>query len=107
MSEERMRPGWTFWTVVALFAVLVGYPLSFGPACWIISRMHSRIPVAELIYRPVIWAWINSPSPIQKAGIWYASLAAQDTVWAGELDNGKPVLFFIRRGSEHMISMPK
>jgi len=88
------------------FAALAIYPLSFGPACWICSRAHSGIPVAETVYGPVIWAWTNSPRPIQKIGVWYASLGAIETVWAGETDSGAPVLFFIKRGAEHMVSMP-
>jgi hypothetical protein len=31
---ERQKPGVVFWATVALVAVLVGYPLSMGPACW-------------------------------------------------------------------------
>src|SRR5258708_31491364 len=29
------REKWAKWMAVALAVVLVGYPLSFGPACWI------------------------------------------------------------------------
>ena len=35
----RKHPSAAFWITVALVAVLVGYPLSFGPACWISSRI--------------------------------------------------------------------
>ena len=33
MTEPRKKPGWVFWTVVALM-VPVLYVASFGPACW-------------------------------------------------------------------------
>jgi hypothetical protein len=32
---DRKKPGVAFWATVALVVVLVAYPLSFGPACWI------------------------------------------------------------------------
>ena len=34
---DHKKPGVAFWATVALVAVLVGYPLSFGPACWIVD----------------------------------------------------------------------
>ena len=37
------NPGWAFWTTVVVAAVLIGYPLSLGPACWMtaqIGRAH-------------------------------------------------------------------
>jgi hypothetical protein len=30
---NRKQPGVAFWATVVVVAVLVGYPLSFGPAC--------------------------------------------------------------------------
>ncbi len=38
---DRKKPTAGIWITVALVAVLVGYPLSFGPACWIASRNQS------------------------------------------------------------------
>jgi hypothetical protein len=37
MTSAR-KPTAGFWMTVALVAVVVGYPLSFGPACWINER---------------------------------------------------------------------
>jgi len=34
MSEDRKKPTAGFWITVALATMLVGYPLSFGPAGW-------------------------------------------------------------------------
>ena len=34
MTSDRKKPTAGFWITVALVAVLVGYPLSFGPAGW-------------------------------------------------------------------------
>jgi hypothetical protein len=41
MTCDRKHPSAAFWISVALVAVLVGYPLSFGPACWIASRSEN------------------------------------------------------------------
>lgn len=37
----KKRPGVAFWTIVLVAALAVGYPLSFGPACWIASRSEN------------------------------------------------------------------
>ena len=38
MSEPKKKPGVAFRATVVVVVVLMGYPLSFGPACWISSR---------------------------------------------------------------------
>lgn len=41
------KPTAGFWITVALVAALVGYPLSFGPACWLaIWQPRLTAPVA-------------------------------------------------------------
>jgi hypothetical protein len=51
---DRKHPSVAFWITVALVAVLMGYPLSIGPAhglaCWIHSPRVWRITHAA--YRP-------------------------------------------------------
>ena len=42
---DRKKPGVAFWATVALVVVLVGYPLSLGPACWINER--TGMPVSQ------------------------------------------------------------
>jgi hypothetical protein len=37
---SRKKPGLAFWATVVVVVVLVAYPLSFGPACWITSRFQ-------------------------------------------------------------------
>jgi hypothetical protein len=42
---DRKKPGVAFWATVVVVALLVAYPLSFGPACWIASRSEDwKIP---------------------------------------------------------------
>ena len=50
---DRNKPTAGFWITVALVAVLV-YPLSFGPACWITSRLGHGAVILPVIYWPII-----------------------------------------------------
>ena len=43
---DRKKPGVAFWTTVVVVMALVAYPVSFGPACWISSRLESLVPAA-------------------------------------------------------------
>ena len=38
---DRKKPGVAFWTTVLVAVCLAGYPLSFGPACWVSSRSEN------------------------------------------------------------------
>ena len=83
MTPDRKKPTAGFWITVALVAVLVGYPLSFGPACRLTSRVYTSgescpanrlmfvyFPIGKLILhapnanysRLVIW-WITACIP--------------------------------------------
>jgi len=52
MNEFRKQPSASFWATV-LLAVLVLYPLSFGPACWIASYGHVDADDLRFVYRPL------------------------------------------------------
>jgi hypothetical protein len=55
MTDDRKKPGVAFWATVGLVVVLVGYPLSFGPACWIVGRTETSIvKYAEIMYWPIL-----------------------------------------------------
>ena len=64
MSEDRKRAGAGFWITVALVAAAVGYPLSFGPACWVSSRLQPSGRIVSAVYRPVILAWRDGPDVV-------------------------------------------
>jgi hypothetical protein len=57
---DRKKPGVAFWATMVVVVVLVAYPLSFGPACWISSRVQPSGRVVSVIYSPVIWTWHRS-----------------------------------------------
>jgi|SRR5579863_3080599 len=82
---KNKHPTAAFWLTVALVAVLVGYPLSFGPACWWFSRDPPIRPffgvgpirkskVAPYAYWPVGWLAVRGPRSIRRAIFWYAML---------------------------------
>jgi hypothetical protein len=60
MTTSRKKPGVAFWATVVVVVVLVAYPLSFGPACWLAAR--GKIPFAPTatVYRPIS-RWILVP----------------------------------------------
>ena len=74
MAPFRIKPGVAFWATVV--AVLVAYPLSFGPACWVRNRMPPDLswPVYRAVYAPILWLYKNGPEPARRVLIWYADL---------------------------------
>jgi hypothetical protein len=70
MTSDRKKPGLAFCATVVVVAVLVGYPLSFGPACWITSYAEERWGscyekhggrLVDVIYQPMVQiAWDNN-----------------------------------------------
>ena len=73
----RKKPTAGFWITVALVAVLVGYPLSFGPACWLEERGTTPdwcVTSFEVIYSPLYWIMFNGPQPIARFLWWYFKL---------------------------------
>ncbi len=80
-TSDRKKPGVAFWASVAFVAVLVGYPLSFGPACWISSatgdRKHVSVDFVNFIYQPLLRASNNESESLGAYIAWYANLGAQ------------------------------
>ena len=52
----RKKPGVALWATVALVVVLVAYPLSFGPACWLASRHRINHELFNRMYWRLGWA---------------------------------------------------
>src|SRR5262245_30432166 len=51
---DRRKPSWVVWTTIASVCLLVLYPLSFGPACWITSRTGGNDAIPT-IYGPFLF----------------------------------------------------
>jgi len=50
---DRKKPGVAFWATVGLVVVLVGYPLNFGPACWVGCQCNGARTTIMIVYRPL------------------------------------------------------
>ncbi len=79
-TSPSKKPAAAFWITVALVAVLVGYPLSFGPACWVCSRVpqsSASWEVTDFLYAPMLRAWWHADQgAIGNVISWYANLVA-------------------------------
>jgi hypothetical protein len=52
-DEQKKKPGVLFWATVLVVCPLA-YPLSFGPACWLISRTRSGGDALATLYGPLL-----------------------------------------------------
>jgi hypothetical protein len=85
MNSDRKKPSVAFWAIVVVVVFLVAYPLSFGPACWWVSRSAdpelvswsvlgaAPEPRAPGIYWPIGWLAENGPRPLSRFICWYAT----------------------------------
>jgi hypothetical protein len=64
-----------FWDTVAAGLVLLAYPVSFGPACWISSRAGLGVDMMPAAYRPMAWSMSRSDRACEVLN-WYAQLGA-------------------------------
>jgi hypothetical protein len=76
---QPSKPTAGFWITVALVAVLVAYPLSFGPACWIVSRINDDEQYFQALYWP-IGAMALQADSVERLVRWYGELAIPDEV---------------------------
>jgi hypothetical protein len=73
-----------FWITVALVVVVVGYPLSFGPACWWLLEPDQQendwqtSTRAPTIYEPIGWLHHRTPSWLSDAFDAYITLYMSD-----------------------------
>jgi hypothetical protein len=79
MKHDDKRSRAAFWATVAMVVLLVAYPLSFGPACWIVSRRPGAVNFRWLpdSYWPIGWCAKRS-DPVRNA-IWrFGQLGMKD-----------------------------
>jgi len=75
MSIDRKAPSAAFWATVVVVALLL-YPISFGPACWMVERGFLPVHRTSMVYRPVLWVAVRGkPEAVRRALIWYGGLA--------------------------------
>ncbi len=76
MSTERGASSATVITVTAVVLLLL-YPISFGPACWLAAR--TEVISAEWIstlYAPLLWSHDRCPNIVQQAIRSYANFGS-------------------------------
>jgi hypothetical protein len=67
------RERWAKWTAVGL-AVVAGYPLSWGPMVFILTRWALpgwAVRSISAIYQPLFWLRWDGPEPFREALDWY------------------------------------
>lgn len=80
--------------IAVLGGLLIGYPLSIGPVCWTMARLHpvkNHIPVVALgkIYQPVAEGIILSPDWLRPiANDWIALGLPRDVQLETQLKDG-------------------
>ena len=88
MASDRRHPPVALWVTIALVAMLVGYPLSFGPACWISSRRGTGVSVVNSAYQLMLGLAFDGPDVIQRGALWYGQLLA-DGGWTVAYVSGR------------------
>jgi hypothetical protein len=85
MNRQQKKPGVAFWATVVVVVVLVAYPLSLGPACWLTAYSHhfpdrARAPGFMSIYLPLGRLYANEankdggPTLLRNAMDWWCCL---------------------------------
>jgi hypothetical protein len=69
------RERWAKWTAVGL-TVLLAYPLSFGPVCWLSERTKEGTDAISTIYQPLLRLWYENKQ-LGSVLRWYAMLGAK------------------------------
>ena len=98
---DHKKPGVAFWATVVVVVALVTYPLSFGPACWVTSRINRGADLVPVVYRPLTWAMSpKSETAINRVSKSYAKTGAPENWYlVATFDyepfyNGNPDAFF-------------
>lgn len=87
-----------FWTIAAVVMLLLLYPLSFGPACWLNRWTGRGNQTIAIVYRPA-GGFVNSQSATGCMVAWYAHLGVERDVyvnwdsdrgprWSNAMDRG-------------------
>lgn len=80
--SDRNQPTVGFWITMALVGLLCGYPLSFGPACWLTMRLNLPSEVINVGYRQIVWSFDRVPREIRDFALWYSEVGGNgEAVW--------------------------
>ena len=86
MSGSRKKPGWAFWTTVAVLGLAL-YVASTGPSDYLFSHGYLSETNASLLhsfYSPFAWGYRHSPGCVQRAydaySLWWSKLPPTERV---------------------------
>ena len=95
MTSPRKKPGVAFWATVVV-VVLAAYPVSFGPACWLDSRIDTQTVDIGIPYGPLLSALEYVPGS-QDLLRPYAACGMKPGTWMRFRRGDRVVLFVERR----------
>lgn len=77
--------------MVVIVALLLLYPISFGPACWVASHLNTGRRLMPIVYRPMALAIFRGPDWLANSLSRYSELlSAPRWRWGiGSLVNGE------------------
>ncbi|MGQ0634000.1 MAG: hypothetical protein ACT4QC_05305 [Planctomycetaceae bacterium] len=88
MTEARDKPTVGFWATVVVVALVILYPLSFGPACWINQRTGVGASAIPMIYWPIarqtdrkFGEWSCRRTAVPELIVWNARLGINGDQW--------------------------
>jgi hypothetical protein len=97
-DDQKRKPTAGFWITVALVVVLIGYPLSLGPACWLAGTNETAMDVIPNVYYPILWLaevtrteispGVSELSTADDCIEWYATLGRRDGLYPGLSPDG-------------------
>jgi len=85
MTQSAARkPGVAFWATVVVVVVLMAYPLTFGPACWLSGWI--KLPSfadqgLRRVYGPLADYTISEENSATAALWWWTCLGAESGAW--------------------------
>ena len=77
MTSSRKTPGVSFWATVVVVVVLVAYPMSVGPICWLEARGYFSPEAWEIVwgfYAPLRWFCTVTPDAVSDCLDWWAGV---------------------------------
>jgi hypothetical protein len=81
MTSDCKKPSAGFWITVTLVAVLVGYPLSFGPACWLAYYDCIGIETLQSMHGPILWIYWHDHSFVSELIYWYSAIGTRGRLY--------------------------
>jgi hypothetical protein len=73
-TTSRTKPSVAFWATVVV-AVVLAYPLSFGPVLWLCYRKVIPTQPVATLWKPVLWLERNRCT--RPPFVWYCSVWAR------------------------------